>query len=400
MFVAMSKTLLKKIPLPLLIITVGGALIFGLATLKPKPLPLAEVMPPPQDVAVMLANPHVQSLSVKAQGTVTPKREITLVTQVAGSVVSVDENFVNGGFFNEGSALIKVDDRDYQLALIRAKARVAEAAQVLASEKGRAYQAKREWRDLGNKEANELFLRKPQLAAASANLEAAKADQAKAELDIERTSISVPFAGRIRETSVNLGQYLSPGSKVATVYDTSVAEIRLALTDRQAALVDLPLGKRRAGSDSGAAVIISGVIAGERYTWNGRIVRTDASIDTSSRFYYVVAEVVDPFAADPESAQVPLVVGLFVDAEIAGREIENVITLPREALFKRDWVYTLDGENRIQTKQVTLLHVGETQAWVKGDIAPGEKIVVAKQGYLSEGVVVNPQPVNTLVAGG
>jgi len=400
MIVAMSKTLLKKIPLPLLIIIVGGALIFGLATLKPKPLPLAEVMPPPQDVAVLLANPHTQSLSVKAQGTVTPKREITLVTQVAGSVVSVDENFVNGGFFNEGSALIKVDDRDYQLALIRAKARVAEAAQVLASEKGRAYQAKREWRDLGNKEANQLFLRKPQLAAASANLEAAKADQAKAELDIERTSISVPFAGRIRETSVNLGQYLSPGSKVATVYDTSVAEIRLALTDRQAALVDLPLGKRRAGSGSGASVIISGVIAGERYTWNGRIVRTDASIDTSSRFYYVVAEVVDPFVADPESAQVPLVVGLFVDAEIAGREIENVITLPREALFKRDWVYTLDAENRIQAKQVTLLHVGETQAWLKGDIASGEKIVVAKQGYLSEGVVVNPQPVSTLVAGG
>ena len=82
------------------------------------------------------------------------------------------------------------------------------------------------------------------------------------------------------------------------------------------------------------------------------------------------------------------------------REIADVITLPREALFKRDWVYTLDVENKVQAKRVSLLHVGETEAWVKGDIAPGEKIVVARQGYLSEGVVVNPQPVNTLVAGG
>jgi len=396
----MSMNFRKIIPLPLVILAVGGAMIFALGTLKPKPKPVAEEMPPPQKAAVVLANPQTQRLSVKAQGTVTPKREITLVTQVAGSVVSVDEEFVNGGFFSEGNTLIQLDDRDYELALIKAKARVAEAAQVLASEKGRAYQAKREWRDLGNSEANDLFLRKPQLAAASANLEAAKADQARAELDIERARISVPFAGRIRETFVNLGQYLSPGSKIASVYDTSVAEIRLALTDRQAALINLPLGFRADESEVGASVKISGVIAGERYEWLGRIVRTDASLDTLSRFYYVVAEVVDPFVVDPASVQVPLVVGLFVDAEISGRDIDGVITIPREALFNRDHIYTLNEENQIQLKQINLLHVSETQAWIKGDLVQGEPIVIGRQSYLSEGVVVNPQPVNTLVAGG
>ncbi len=398
----MSQPLWKKVPLPLVILGIGAVLIGGLLTLKPKPEAVVEQMPPPPEVAVILAEPQTQTLSVKAQGTVAPKREITLVTQVAGSVVSVDDEFVNGGFFSEGSPLIQVDDRDHHLALIRAKARVAEAAQVLATEKGRAYQAKREWRDLGNKEANDLFLRKPQLAAAKANLEAAKADQQKAELDIERAQISVPFTGRIRETFVNLGQYLSPGSKVASVYDTSVAEIRLALTDRQAALIDMPFGFRSAkeASETGAPVNISGVVAGERYTWTGRIARTDASIDTNSRFYYVVAEVVDPFVVDPASVQVPLVVGLFVDAEISGRPIDNVITLPRAALFKRDWIYTLNAENKIQAKQINLLHIDKERAWVKGDIAAGEAIVIERQGYLGEGLVVNPKPVNTLVAGG
>jgi RND family efflux transporter MFP subunit len=398
----MSQPLWKKIPLPVVIISVGAVLIAGLLTLKPKPQAVVETMPPPPEVAVVLAEPRTQTLSVKTQGTVTPKREITLVTQVAGSVVQVDDEFVNGGFFKEGQALIQVDDRDHQLSLIRAKARVAEAAQLLATEKGRAYQAKREWRDLGNAEANDLFLRKPQLAAAKANLEAAKADQKKADLDIERAQISVPFTGRIRETFVNLGQYLSPGSKVATVYDTSVAEIRLALTDRQAALIDMPFGFRGAheGAETGAPVTISGMIAGERYSWIGRVARTDASIDTSSRFYYVVAEVVDPFVVDPASVQVPLVVGLFVDAQISGRPIDNVITLPREALFKRDWVYTLSAENKIQAKQINLLHINEKQAWVKGDIAPGEAVVVARQGYLGEGLVVKPKPVSSLVAGG
>ncbi|MDA7852444.1 hypothetical protein N9A71_02740, partial [Porticoccaceae bacterium] len=64
-----------------------------------------------------------------------------------------------------------------------------------------------EWRDLGDSTANALFLRQPQLAAAEAALESARADLAKANLDLNRTSITTPFQGRIRQTFVDLGQY-------------------------------------------------------------------------------------------------------------------------------------------------------------------------------------------------
>lgn len=396
----MTTKRLFNIPQPIVILMLGGLLVLAVGTLKPAPKPVPAEVPAPVAVSVVLANPQTQSLTVRSQGTVMPRREIDLVAQVAGSVQEVVQGFVDGGFFAKNSPLLEIDNRDYQFSLIRSEARVAEAAQALATERGRVRQAKREWRDLGNPEANDLFLRKPQLAAAEANLASAEADRDQAKLDLERTRISVPFAGRVRETYVDLGQYVSLGTRIASVYDSSVAVIRLPLTDRQVALVDLPLGVKADRNGSAPKVMIAGVIAGQRYQWQGRIIRTDASVDTRSRLYYAVAEVADPFVVDPSSAQFPLVVGLFVEAEISGRQIDNVITLPKAALFKRNHVYTLDAGNRIQTKQVSLLQSDGKTAWVKGDIAPGEQIVLGKQGLLSEGVVVLPQPANELVAGG
>ncbi|TQV82411.1 efflux RND transporter periplasmic adaptor subunit [Exilibacterium tricleocarpae] len=381
----------QRIPLAVKILTAGVVAVTTVVMLRPTSQPLPAVPVLPTQVQVMAADPRPQALTVKTQGTVAPRREIDLVTRVAGNIQSAAGNFVDGGFFAAGETLIKIDDRDYQFALVRATARVREAEQALATERGRARQAQREWRDLGNAEANALFLRKPQLAAAEATLDSARAERDQARLDFERTTISVPFAGRVRETYVDLGQYVSPGTKIAKVYDTSLAEIRLPLTDRQAALVDLPLGFRGNADEPGPAVTISGVIAGQRYRWQGRIVRTDASVDVRSRLYYAVAEVLDPFVADPATAQVPLVVGLFVEAEISGRQLPGVITLPKQALFKRNHVYTLDKEQRVELKTVTVLHSDAEWAWVRGDLAPGELVVTDKQAYLQPGLVVAPR---------
>ncbi len=391
---------LSKIPTPLLILTIGGLLVFAVATLRPKPEPIPAAPPEPMKVSVILANPQTEVLTVYSQGTVAPKREIDLVAQVAGRITKVASNFVNGGFFSQATPLASIDKRDYELALIRANARVAQAQQELATNRGQARQARREWRDLGNDDANALFLRKPQVAAAEANLASAKAERDQAELDLQRTHITVPFNGRVRETMVDLGQYVTPGSKIATVYDTSVAEIRLSVTDRQAALLDLPLGFRGGELKQGPEVTIFGTIAGKRYQWQGRIARTDASIDTRSRLYYAVAEVVDPFVANPQSSQAPLIVGLFVEAEIRGRALDDVITLPKQALFKGNQIYVLDAENRVHSKTVNLLYTNANTAWIQAEVNPGEAIVVERQSYLSEGIVVSPVPKNEMVAEG
>lgn len=393
-----SAGLFSRLPITPIIVFVGVLVVGGLIFLRPQPHPRDPVPPAPQLVSVVYAKPQTQSLTVVSQGEVEPQREIDLVVQVSGLVTKVNTSFVDGGFFSAGEVLFEIDPRDYQLALIQSEARVAETRQALATEKGRALQAKREWRDLGNPDANDLFLRKPQLAAAEAQLEAAIAERDKAKLSLDRTRVTVPFDGRVREATVDIGQYVSPGNRVGRVYDTAVAEIRLPLTDKQASLVNLPLGFAANEQNPGPSVVISGLIAGERYQWQGEIVRTEASIDTNSRMYYAVTEVRDPFIANPERAQVPLVIGLFVDAKVGGKEIENLVTLPRRALYKTNQVYTLDSDNQVQIKTVRVLNADRDTAWVKGDFDMDEPVIVGGQSFLTSGQLVAPLPAKEFVA--
>ena len=208
-------------------------------------------------VDVLAVKPEDRVLTVTTQGSIRPRREINIVSQVGGLVEAVDAHFAEGSFFDAGIELVKIEDADYQFALVRAEASVADAAQLVAMEKGRVRQAAREWRDLGNDEANQLFLRKPQLAGAEAALRAAEADLGQARLNLSRTSISTPFNGRISEKYVDLGQYITPGTPIAKVYDTDVVEVRVPLTDRQVALLELPLNFREYSQrGNGAAVTL------------------------------------------------------------------------------------------------------------------------------------------------
>lgn len=396
----MTVSVWQRIPLAVKIFVPGLAAVVLVATIKPAPVAMPQPAPELPTVAVVTAQPSLQRLKVHSQGTVAPRREIDLVAQVGGRVTRVESNFVDGGFFAQEQALIQIDDRDYSFAHKRAEAQVSNAEQLLSTERGRARQAQREWRDLGNAEANSLFLRKPQLAAAEASLASAQADLNKAALDLERTRINVPFGGRVRETFVDLGQYVTPGTRIATVYDTASAEIRLPLSDRQAALVDLPLGFSATGDDVGPAVTIKGVVGGKEYSWLGHIARTDASIDTRSRMYYAVAEVDNPFiAATDKSRAVPLIVGLFVEAEIDGRALDDVMVLPRSAVFKRDKVYLVrssaEGDHEIALRQIKVLYKTQDQIWIQAinptDIPAGSQIVVGQQNYVAPGVLVSTE---------
>lgn len=386
----------QKILLPLAVAVGGLLLAFLVVTGKPRPVPVeAEATAPPL-VQVIGADPADVVLTVTTQGTVRPRREVNIVSQVGGLVEKVDEHFAAGGFFDAGEELVKVEDADYQFALVRAKARVADAAQIVAQEKGRNRQAAREWRDLGNAEANDLFLRKPQLAGAEANLRAAQADLGQARLNLQRTSISAPFNGRVSEKQVDVGQYIAPGTTVARVYDTDVVEVRLPLTDRQVALLDLPLNFQDVAlNGDGAAVVLRARFADREWEWNGRVVRTDASMDVDSRVVYAVVEVEQPFHHDAATGRPPLGIGLFVEAEIQGRQLSQVVTLPRSALRNDGSVLLVDADDRLQPREVRVLKSSPGEVWVQG-ISVNERVVVSQPTLAVAGMAVTVREIKTL----
>jgi len=178
---------------------------------------------------------------IHAQGTVQAKRQIELVPEVAGKIIWVSPDFAQGGLFSKGDKLVLIDPRNYEFAVARAQASVADARNKLVLEEAEAELAKTEWEDLGGGEASPLVLRVPQMATARAKLASAKADLDRALLDLERTVIKAPFDGRVEEKKVDIGQYVSLGSQLAVLYSTDVAEISLPLTDRELGKLDLQL---------------------------------------------------------------------------------------------------------------------------------------------------------------
>ncbi len=384
---------------PASVMLLGLALSYLLLVGKPAPEPVSTAEPMAPLVDVLQVSPQDLRLSVTTQGTVRPHTEINIVSQVGGLVEAVDVHFADGGFFDVGTELVKVEDADYRFAEVRAKARVADAAQLVAQEKGRGRQAAREWRDLGNDEANQLFLRKPQLAGAEAALNAAEADLEEARLNLRRTSILAPFNGRVREKMVDVGQYITPGTPVARVYDTDVVEVRLPLTDRQVALLNLPLNYQdHSVRGEGAEATLRARFADREWTWQGRVVRTDASIDVDSRVVYAVVEVEQPFQPDPDSGRPPLSIGLFVEAEIAGREMREVVVLPRDAMLNDGRVLLVDKDDRLQSSAVRVLKSSARQAWVQG-LPEGSRVVVSQPSLAVAGMRVTVNNIDSLAEG-
>ncbi|TLM79408.1 efflux RND transporter periplasmic adaptor subunit [Microbulbifer harenosus] len=347
-------------------------------------------MPPVADI--LYAEPGRHTLLVPSQGSVHARHEIEVVARVGGVIESVSDAFVPGGFFKQGDSLIQIESADYRHQLTRSESQVATAAASLAQEQGMAKQAKREWRDLGTATANDLFLRKPQLAAAEAALAAAKADRDQARLDLDRTAVKAPFAGRVVETLVDIGQFVSPGTKLARIHSTGVAEVRLPLTDHQLSLLELPLGR---AIDNGPAVRMTANLAGQQREWRGQIVRTEAAIDPNSRFVYAVAQVANPY-----QGEAPLINGLFVEAQIAGKTYDDITLLPRQALHEGSHILVLNEENQLGFRDVELLQAVGDQVWLRGDIATGDKVVVSSLGYSREGMVLSPNPLNEKPASG
>ena len=362
----------------------GLAVCFLVLVGKPQTQPTQFPEPRRPLVDVVTAVPSSHSITVRTQGTVEPVRRVGLVAQVSGKVESVSELFLDGRFFEAGDILLQLEQADYEFAIARARAQEAAAAQRVAEERGRNLQAQREWRDLGTSEANDLFLRKPQLRAAQASLAAAQADVAAAELALERTTVRAPFDGRLELKSVDLGQFVAPGTVLAQIYATDRVEVHLPISDSQLALLELPLFETAIARYP--EVVLSTRFGGERWQWQGKIARVEASIDRDSRVTFAIAEVSNPFIGDG-SERPPLTPGLFVEASIAGKPIQQSVELPATALRGDNTVLLVNDDSRLERLPVELLRRERDRVWVRG-IEAGRGVVAEQSSLLAAGAAI------------
>jgi RND family efflux transporter MFP subunit len=382
----------KKLLVPLLVLALACVGAFLLVATAPS---VENVEPERALSAVRVREPHPESvrLVVRTQGTVAPRTESALVPEVSGRVVWVSPSLVSGGFFSQGEPLLRIDPKSYDMAVARARAAVTRArSEFEFADSELSRQQGLSARKVAS--TSQLSQARRTREVTEASLVEARVALEQAEWDLERSEIRAPFEGRVREENVDVGQVISQGSPVGTLYATDYAEIRLPIADHQLAFLDLP-SMRGNRETTGPLVRLHARFAGRRHEWTGRVVRTEGEIDARSRMVHVVAQVEDPYGVDEEDANgdpggVPLAVGLFVHAEIEGPLAEGVIVVPRYAMRDDRHILLVDAEDRLRTREVDVLRIDGDEVLIQGALAPGERICVSPLQVVVEGMRVNP----------
>jgi RND family efflux transporter MFP subunit len=341
----------------------------------------------------MTVRPEPVQLTVDAYGTVVPRTESELVVQVAGEVVWVSPSLVAGGFFAEGDELVRIDPSDSEVSLEGARAAVARSE----SEASRARKERDRQRRLADQSvASQSRIDDAESAyrQAAALLREARALLRRAERDLDRTTLRAPFDGRVRKEQVDVGQFAGRGESIATLYAIDFAEVRLPVPDRDLSYLDLSLAwhDRPQELEDGPPVVLRAEFAGQPREWRGRIVRTEGELDPKSRMVHVVARVDDPYGRSAEGETVPLAVGLFVEAEIQGRLLEQAYIVPRSAIRQGDRVLVIDADGRLHHRDVTLVRLeAETAVLGADQLASGERLCVSPLATPIDGMRVRVQ---------
>ena len=342
-------------------ILVAAVAVFMLLTLVREAPPKKPVENMAMLVEVAFLEPVDEQFPVRSQGTVRPRTETVLSAEVSGSIVDVSPKYVPGGVFGADEVLMRIDPTNYRVAVTQAEA--------LVRQRQIEYEGAKKLKSQGYRAESEY-------ASAAAALATAEAELVRAKRNLERTYIRLPYAGMVRSKDADLGQFVNPGTRLGVTFATDYAEVRLPLTDRDLAFVDLPHAAEitASGESQGPDVILSAEQRGRAVEWSARIVRSEGVVDESSRVTYAVAKIEDPYALDSEHE--PLPVGTFVTASIDGVAMQGLLRVPRYALHGSDQLLFVDSENLLRIRNVNIVRADAEYAYINGGAEAGERVIL------------------------
>ncbi len=370
---------------PVLLILGAIVLAILMSALKPEPLKAKE---PEAALAVKtqtLSRTEV-TLSVESQGTVRPRTRTTLISEVSGTVLEVSDHFIVGGSFDAGDMLMRLDPTDHEVTLQRAKAQLISANALLELEKARAVQAKKEWEMTGRPESDApiLALRKPYLAEAEANILQAQAQVKQAQIKLQRATIRAPYAGMVSLKAVDVGQYVTTGSRLGETFAIDFVEVRLPLTEKDLSQME-PMSFQN--SNVVNTVVLSGSVNGNSENWPAVIVRSEGVVNELNRSQYVVARISNPYRRNQTvtASTPPLLVGTFVTAKLKGKTLNGVFKVPRSALLQGPKIAVVDDEQKLRINSVNVVFSDEGYYYVSEGLNEGAEIIVSAIGTPIEG---------------
>ncbi len=366
----------RLLTLPIFILLIGFSIIFLLGVFAPSVSKKDSELFVPV-VRVFEAQKQNIQLPVYGQGFVRPKHEIQLFSLVNGPVIYTSPNLVDGGRVKAGELLLQVSDHSYQQDKTKVEAQLAHAKSVQF-----ARQSELQVRGTLRTDAGKVQLREVNAAVV-----AAEADVARMDDLIASTQVKAPFDGIIRHSTIQNGQMIKAGTPIASIFSTDTAEVQLAVADRQLSLLDLP---NTDNPEDFPKVKLSAEFGNQQFYWQGRLIRL-AGRNELNKLQYLTIEIDAPYALDSEQpGRPPLSPGYFVQAEIQGKQFENIIQLPRKALKSNQKIWLVDEHNKLKSVDAELIYKGQHHIFVHSGIENGAQVIVSNLEILANGIEVNP----------
>ena len=372
---------------PILIIGFGLAVayfLYWLGQTKPQSISAA----PPIEVEVEILTPTNHQILISSTGTTQPITQTALTSEVGGEIIYRSKKFSEGSSVIEGEILAKIDDTDLQLQYNNALLQLRTAEVQSEVQKAEAEVAEEAWEKIGEGTAKDLTLKKPQLKQVEAALNVAKAQVESAKKKLDKTDITAPYTGRIQSVSIDLGSTILPGQPVGVIYTANQIEISLPVKDSDLAFLDIPMDGRKLSDNEKSLVTISAPYKGKVQKWKGNIERVDGVIDPVTRMIKIIASFKNEFL---EENQTTLPIGLFVEAEINGKFLENVFIVPNVSLTTNNEVLIVDRNNQIEMRKIVVLKKLKDSVIIKDGLSIGERIIVSKLNIVTAGMDVNPK---------
>jgi RND family efflux transporter MFP subunit len=313
---------------------------------------------------------------INAHGLIKPAyQQITLSSQVSGKIIDIHPKFKPGGRISAGQTLVQIDTTDYQLALQKAAATLANAQAAVTLEKGQQQLAKQTFAmaNSGDEARKNLALRKPQFKQVNALLTIAQIDFDQAKLGLKRTALTLPFDVLVLETTSTTGEYVATASTMATL--TRADKVWLELKVQQKYLSRI---QSKTANQAGSAVSFQF----NNHHYHGQVSSIRADLTASTAMAGVIVEVVNkPFAP-------PLVIGSFIEATLQAGVIDNALKIPRKALVANNQIYIVDNQSKLQLRKAIIRWQLPHNLIIDANLQPTERLIVSRIAGIAPGSLI------------
>ena len=314
-------------------------------------------------------------VQIEVMGHVVAAREAALKARVSGEIIKVSDEFIPGGLLKIQEEILHIDPSDYALDVKVKKAALNQARAVLTLELGQQAIAKDELKIIeqstGRKLANsDLALRKPQLAQARADVDAAKANLELVKLSLTRTTLKAPFNALVSMRATDQGNVISPQDTLATLVSTDEFWIDAEIPVHNLRWLVLPQGEK-----AGSAARIT--LDGRRGARTGTLLKTTGSLNQQSHLAAVIISVRDPLLLENTSSlKSPMVLGDYVAVTLMGKKLNNTARIPQSYLRNNNTIW-LERNGKLIIQPITVSYSDRKYAYVVKGLKAGDHIITS-----------------------